>query len=122
MGQYHKIYNITKKEFLHPHAFDDGLKLMEFGDSAGGTLLALTILLAVSNGRGGGDAPDSGPKAKEYLGRWAGDKIAIVGDYAEANDLPWISKDEFDDLKYGADGWVDISQELKAAFPGCLRG
>ena len=26
--------------------------------------------------------------AKEYIGRWAGDRIAIIGDYAESDDIP----------------------------------
>lgn len=41
MGQYYYVINVTKKEYLHPHKFFDGLKLLEFGCS--------------SNGRGGGD-------------------------------------------------------------------
>lgn len=54
MGQYHKLYNIDKKEYVHGHRIDNGLKLMEqcgFDKSTG-----LWLLLANSNGRGGGDA------------------------------------------------------------------
>ena len=31
MGQYFKVLNLDKKEYLHPHCCGDGLKLMEFG-------------------------------------------------------------------------------------------
>ena len=55
MGQYHYVANIDMREYLHPHVMGDGLKLMEFGPSGGGTMLGLALLLACSNGRGGGD-------------------------------------------------------------------
>ena len=54
MGQYYIIINRDKKQFVHPHRFGDGLKLLEFGCSATGTLTALAVLLASGNGRGGG--------------------------------------------------------------------
>jgi hypothetical protein len=84
MGQYHLVVNGTKRQFLHPHRLGDGLKLMEFGNSAGGVMTGLAILLAVSNGRGGGDLHSE----NELIGSWGGDRIAIVGDYAEDTDLP----------------------------------
>jgi len=83
MGQYHVVVNLDKHEYLFPHRLGDGLKLMEFGNSAGGVMTALAILLAVSNGRGGGDLDAESP----LIGSWGGDRIAIVGDYAEATDL-----------------------------------
>lgn len=120
MGQYHRLVNISKKEFVSPHDLDDGAKLLEMINAQGGVMAALNILLACSNGRGGGDLPDgttytgkpgklrvlkdmSGlgvmpffkvvadeklyEMAEKYIGRWAGDQIAIIGDYAEDNDL-----------------------------------
>lgn len=33
MGQYYMVMNLAKKEYLHPHHFGDGLKLMEFAMS-----------------------------------------------------------------------------------------
>lgn len=116
MGQYHYIANLDRREYLHPHRFGDGLKLMEFSCSASGTLAGMSILLAASNGRGGGDLhmwtpnPDdprgespwirsglnpeqSEPEdyarllAEHMIGRWAGDRVAIIGDYFEADDV-----------------------------------
>lgn len=89
MGQYHKIVNLTKREFLHPHTLGDGLKLRE-QMTMGGVAHALHMLLACSNGRGGGDFPEDYEyvEGEKVIGRWAGDRIAIVGDYAEDTDLP----------------------------------
>jgi len=57
MGQYYYVINPQKKEYLHPHVFGNGLKLMEFGCSSCSTLTGLALLLADknTNGRGGGD-------------------------------------------------------------------
>jgi hypothetical protein len=90
MGQYYYTVNLDKKEYLHPHKFDDGLKLMEFGQSAGGTLLGLTILLADGNGRGGGDIHSE----DSIVGRWAGDRIVIAGDYADGGKFIENATDE----------------------------
>lgn len=91
MGQYYYIVNLDKKEFLHPHKFGDGLKLLEFGCSANGTLTGLAILLADGNNRGGGDLHSDNP----IIGSWAGDRIVIAGDYANGGKfLPKIPKKE----------------------------
>ena len=80
MGQYYKIVNIKKKQYITPHTFGDGAKLMEFSMSANGVLAGLAILLADGNGRGGGDLHSE----NDIVGSWAGDNIVIAGDYADA--------------------------------------
>jgi hypothetical protein len=79
MGQYYKIVNIKKKQYISPHIFGDGSKLMEFSMSANGVLTGLAILLADGNGRGGGDLGSE----NDIVGSWAGDNIVIAGDYAD---------------------------------------
>jgi len=79
MGQYYKIVNIKKKQYISPYTFGDGSKLMEFSMSANGVLSGLAILLADGNGRGGGDLNSDKP----IVGSWAGDNIVITGDYAD---------------------------------------
>ena len=79
MGQYYYIVNCDKKQYLHPHKFGDGLKLLEFGCSSDGTMTGLAVLLADGNGRGGGDLHSKNP----IIGSWAGDRIVIAGDYAD---------------------------------------
>lgn len=87
MGQYHLTVNLDKREFIKPHDLGDGLKLWEqIGHSYGGVATALVALLAVSNGRGGGDFRADDPDG--VVGRWGGDRLAIIGDYAEDSDLP----------------------------------
>ena len=94
MGQYHKVYNIDKKEYIHPHKIDNGLKLLEQIGWINSTSTALFLLLANSNGRGGGDAEDH-----PAIGRWAGDRIVIQGDYAEETDQAYITEEELEDFK-----------------------
>ena len=79
MGQYYKIVNIKKKQYISPYIFGDGSKLMEFSMSANGVLAGLAILLADGNGRGGGDLHSE----NDIVGSWAGDNIVIAGDYAD---------------------------------------
>ena len=114
MGQYWMVVNLDKKEFVDPHKLGTGLKLWEQLANSPGTGGALIILCAaMPEARGGGDfdldknwhGPERkdtpefgckpGPMPEEYadiahrtIGRWAGDRIALVGDYAENSDLP----------------------------------
>jgi len=87
MGQYHYVVNLTKFEYIHPHRLGIGLKAWEQLGSSASTPQALFALLLASNGRGGGDLEDH-----PTVGRWAGDRIAVVGDYGANTDLP----EEFD--------------------------
>ena len=85
MGQYWYPVNLDKKEFIHPHKLGNGLKLWEQLANHPGTGAALVILTAaMPEPRGGWDIRN----ADGVVGRWAGDRIALVGDYAEPNDLP----------------------------------
>ncbi|HND32945.1 MAG TPA: hypothetical protein PLA94_23270 [Myxococcota bacterium] len=83
------MYNITKKEYIRPHSIDNGLKLMEQVGWNKSTSTALFLLLANSNGRGGGDA-----RPHPAIGRWAGDRIVVQGDYAVEDDPGFITDEE----------------------------
>ena len=83
MGQYWIPVNLSKREFIYPHALGCGLKLWEQLANDPGTGAALIILCAaMPEARGGGDLEED-----PIVGRWAGDRIALVGDYAEDGDL-----------------------------------
>lgn len=94
MGQYHKLYNIDKKEMVNGHDIDCGLKLLEQVGFPESTSTALFLLIANSNGRGGGDAG-----SHPLIGRWAGDRIVLQGDYAKPSDQAFISdRDDYTDI------------------------
>lgn len=79
MGQYYKIVNPAKRQYLNPSNFGDSLKLQAFGNGAYGTMYALALLLASGNGQGGGDLNSNNP----LIGSWAGDPIYVLGDYSD---------------------------------------
>ena len=65
MGQYYHIVNVDKKQIMVPHDFYNGLKLMEWAYS--GNWLALALLNLLKS-------------------EWKGDRVYVVGDYAETSD------------------------------------
>jgi hypothetical protein len=81
MGQYHYLVNLDKREFVHPHKLGDGLKLREHSEQ--GVMGAMHVLVCAPEARGGGDYPE----CAGVVGRWHGDRVALVGDYAEDSDL-----------------------------------
>jgi hypothetical protein len=85
--------------------FNDGMKLMEFGMSAGGTLTALAVLLADGNGRGGGDLHSANP----IIGSWAGDPIVVAGDYGDEGKFLPADKSDMTLYDVAADEGKDIS-------------
>lgn len=100
MGQYHEVYNLDKKERIHPHRIDNGLKLYEQVGHIASTSTALFALLANSNGRGGGDFPKH-----DLIGHWAGDRILVQGDYAEHKDNGYQPADYLEEF-------TDISEKV----------
>lgn len=113
MGQYHYLINLDKKQFVHPHAIGNGLKLHEQVGWRYATATALVMLLAASSqngGRGGGDFRASHP----LVGAWAGDRIAFVGDYAESADIPGCdAKVIYDECNDGKSNWTNISAGVR---------
>lgn len=117
MGQYWVLVNLDKHECVWPHALGAGLKLWEQlaspNPSTGGALVVLCAAMPKPRGYGDFDLTENwhgpertpgrvpahnmapGPMPEGYpaiaartIGRWAGDRIALVGDYAERGDLP----------------------------------
>lgn len=91
MGQYHTLYNVDKKQKVDGL---DGYKLLELVGHPKSTATALLLLVANSNGRGGGDVEDH-----PLVGSWAGDRIVVQGDYAEESDQAFIADtDSYEDI------------------------
>lgn len=123
MGQYHTIYNKTKKEYFSI----GGAKLLEKSFNPLSST-ALMVLLCNSNGRGGGDLyverdydknykskPLKGKKweiqqaLEQIQGRWAGDEIVIQGDYARKTDPSYLKDKD-------TEHFTDITETLMTAL------
>jgi hypothetical protein len=89
VGQYFYLINFEKKEFVHPHTIGCGLKLSEQAGSLPGTGTAMVILMAaMPEARGGGDFDKTHCEiCRRIIGRWAGNRVALIGDYAHPDDL-----------------------------------
>lgn len=86
MGQYHILANLDKREKVEPNSIGLGIKQWEQLGEFNGTLAdAMYLLCMTSPARGGGDLPPT-----KISGRWAGDRVVIVGDYTEDKDLPFV--------------------------------
>ena len=110
MGQYYKIVNIKKKQYITPYTFGDGAKLMEFSMSANGVLAGLAILLADGNGRGGGDLHST----NDIVGSWAGDNIVVAGDYADEG--KFVKETDQNLYRVASDEGEDISIKVLDAL------
>jgi len=109
MGQYHVLVNLDKKEVVTPHGLGLGLKQWEHIGTEGSLPDAMYVLTMTSPARGGGDLPETG-----ISGRWAGDRVLIVGDYTEDSDLP--SYPNFGKVYGEAENWNDITDFVADAF------
>lgn len=89
MGQYFAAVNTDKKEFVCPWCVGGVAKLWEWAANPWGAVF--TLLLRKSDEGGGGDfygyhkgCAEGGPipcPPYPIVGRWAGDRVALVGDY-----------------------------------------
>lgn len=145
MGQYWMIVNLNKQEYIHPHKLGAGMKLCEQLAAKPGTGAALIILCAaMPEQRGGGDfdldknwhgpervfpehniTPGLMPKeyaaiAKRTIGRWAGDRIALIGDYAKDSDLP--GPPPASQIYENINEWTDVSADVAAVIEHELNG
>lgn len=119
MGQYWILVNLDKHEFVNPHKLGVGSKLWEQAASGYGTGTAMLVLCAAQREhRGGGDLNDNHPVTRATVGRWAGDRVTLVGDYAEDGDLApeHHASEIWDKCKEGKDKepaeWLDISDDV----------
>lgn len=100
MGQYYKLVNQDKQEVVVARDVRGSNKFFEwlYNNQA----RVLVWLLRQSSEGGGGDVPD--PHRYATLGRWAGDRITLVGDYDES------------DLYEDAEGYENIGATLLAEY------
>lgn len=86
MGQYHSIYNLDKLEVVHPHDIGLGAKQREHTGHLASLSDMLYVLTTCSPMRGGGDFVAE--VNADFIGRWVGDRVVVVGDYSEDGDIP----------------------------------
>ena len=152
MGQYWRAVNLDRKEFLDPYKLGTGAKLWEQLANSPGVGAALIVLgAAMPENRGGGDfdleenwhgpereqamadnviagmtpgqfTEDYQETAKRTIGRWAGGRIALVGDYAEDTDLPleFSAAGIYDKCASGE--YLDITQDVSRVIEHELNG
>jgi hypothetical protein len=83
MGQYHRPVCIEAAEGLDPHAMNCGLKEGEQGFDYPGTPHAMLALVCARGGNMPADCSQS-----PLIGKWAGMRVLVQGDYAEDTDIP----------------------------------
>jgi len=107
MGQYWYPVNLTKREYVHPHKLGSGFKLWEQLANEGTGRALVILCAAMPEPRGEGDLePDP------VIGRWAGDQIALVGDYAEDGDLPNYPVPASQIYNLCGSEWTDVTDDV----------
>jgi hypothetical protein len=111
MGQYHILANLSNGEYVDPHSLGMGAKQYEHTLFAGDIAHAMYLLTMTSVARGGGDWPN----IEGVSGRWAGDRVVVLGDYTEDSDIPDIPNLG---SKYGwfLDEGTNISEQVGEAL------
>lgn len=118
MGQYWIPVCLDTKEFIDPHKLGTGLKLFEQVSDHPGTAAALVVLCtAMPEQRGGGDL-----RPHPIIGRWAGKRVALVGDYAEDSDLPAEFEASTIYQRCVNGEWTDISEQVCDVLEAELGG
>lgn len=118
MGQYHILVNVDKAEYLDPFSIGLGSKQWEHQSEArwplyGSLSDAMYILTMTSPNRGGGDMPSH----HDVSGRWAGDRVMVVGDYTVDEDLPahFMAGNLYG---HALDHYAEIGELVREAFTG----
>ncbi len=134
MGQYFKVVNIDKRETVDCYGLGSGAKAWEELANVNVPRALYILLLNHPVERGGGDLditdnwhgperlpehnltpgpmPEPYPEiAKRTIGRWVGDRVMVVGDYAEDSDWP-ESPIPMSTLYGEAQGWKDLTNDI----------
>ena len=117
MGQYFKIVNTDKREVVNPWDLSGTAKFWEWIWNP--HVRVFPWLLRQSDEGGGGDIDT--PALYQTLGRWAGDRITLIGDY-DSRGL-WDTSATKDahgaPLPYAL--YTDISIQLRREFNDAVR-
>lgn len=113
MGQYHKLVNLDKKEFVNPYDLGFGAKQYEQTGVEASIPDAIYLLVMSSPNRGGGDWP-----LTDVSGRWCGDRVVVLGDYTEDSDIPNYPNASkiYREVSDDDTEWTDITAQVRTAF------
>lgn len=117
MGQYHLLVNSDKKEYVNPRDLGLGAKQLEHIGFIGDLPLVQYLLTICSVNRGFGDISLT-DENEAILGRWAGDRVFILGDYTQVGDIPKVRSAHLFWLRIHAidSEWVNISKLVQVAL------
>lgn len=106
MGQYHRVVNLTKKEYLNHYNLGAGAKVWE--QAYPGMLVgtAMLLLMQQPDGRGGGDTTTG------ISGSWHGDHIVMIGDYAEPDDMNAVNAQNVHREIQDGNEYTDVSDAI----------
>jgi hypothetical protein len=115
MQQQFVLANLDKMEFLDPSAFGGGGSFWAVAKN-GHAASVLVILTAYTNRPMPNDPEFDHPEAVNVFGRWAGDRIALIGDCH----TPSLERDPvrqgFPAYNDVIEGYLDISSIIHAAW------
>ena len=107
MGQYFKIVNRAKRQYLEPFSMRSSEKFPSLmGDEE--MTRSISWLVCTSTNPCWAELRNKNERTKRLLGSWSGDKIEIIGDYAEEKFSHLVSRE-----------YVDISFEIVATLFDC---
>jgi hypothetical protein len=117
MGQYHLLVNSDKKEYINPRDLGFGAKQLEHIGFLGDLPLVQYLLTTCSRARGFGDFSLT-EYNEAFLGRWAGDRVFVLGDYTEQGDVPKVRSAHTFWKKIHAkeSEWTNISELAQVAL------
>jgi hypothetical protein len=114
MGQYFKLVNVDKKEVVHPWDIGGGAKFFEWLYNRQARVLVW--LLRQSDSAGGGDIPVGERGHYITLGRWARDRVTLIGDYDSSRLWRASETKDGDDVPLPYSEYTDISSILRKEF------
>jgi hypothetical protein len=117
MGQYFKIVNEEKKEVVNAWDIGGGAKFWEW--LANPQARVFVWLLRQSDEGGGGDIAE--PERYQTLGRWAGDRITLIGDYDSSGLWDRSATTDADGKTLKDAAYTDISALVRKEFNAAIR-
>ena len=104
----HKLVNLDKKEVVDPEKIGFSAKQYEHSGTRGSLADAMYLLVMTCPNMGSGDWP-----LTEMSGRWAGDRVVILGSYTTDSHLKVENVEELYEI---SEEWTDLSAEVRNAF------